>query len=126
MDRAIKFRAWDGKRMYNELAYITMSGSAMSYLPEIPIIKPVLMQFTGLYDCEGKEIWEGDVIEYTQHHFNTELIKVKRKIVNWNYDRWNIYETAAGETDIKVIGNLYEHPNLLTDGQVYAEKEVKD
>ena len=55
------------------------------------------------------------MIEYTQHHFNTELVKVKRKVVKWNYDHWNIYETAAGETDVKVLGNIYEHPQLLNN-----------
>lgn len=119
MDRAIKFRAWstENKKMYPVDEFTcNWNRSFITKTSELVIKSTnILMQFTGLYDCEGKEIYEEDVIEYTQHHFNTELIKVKRKIVKWNYDRWNIYETAAGETDVKLIGNIYEHPNLLNN-----------
>ena len=131
MDRAIKFRVWNGERMlypeyfgtdaYGSQGQITIGWTNQSYIDLGSIRKQpyeswegcTLLQFTGLYDSEGKEVWEGDVIEYTQHHFNTELIKVKRKVVKWNYDRWNIHETNAGESNIKVLGNIYEHPNLL-------------
>ena len=72
-----------------------------------------LMQYTGLKDKNGKEIYEGDIIKYTQHYFNTPMIKYKTKIVEWKYDKWGVYETNAGESDIEVIGNIYENPELL-------------
>lgn len=72
-----------------------------------------LMQYTGLNDVSGNKIFECDIIEYTQHHFNTDMVKTKRKIVKWKYDKWGVYETNAGESDVKVIGNIFENPDLL-------------
>jgi uncharacterized phage protein (TIGR01671 family) len=71
-------------------------------------------QFTGLKDVNGIEIYEGDIVEYTQHHFNTDMLKTKRKAVEWKYDKWGVYETNAGESEMKVIGNIHETPELLT------------
>ena len=41
------------------------------------------------------------------------MVKTKRKIVKWKYDKWGVYETNAGESDVKVIGNIFENPDLL-------------
>lgn len=119
MNRKYKFRAWDGKKMqtdfcvYDDGEIITLEHN--SYDGLMRSFKPnwILMQFTGITDKEGIEIFEGDIIEYTQHMFNTEKTRVERKEVKWNFDKWNIYETNAGESDIRVIGNIYENPELL-------------
>ena len=72
---------------------------------------------TGLKDSLGREIYEGDIIKYTQLLFNTraENFPTKTKEVKWRavLGAWNVYETAAGESDIEVIGNIFENPNLL-------------
>lgn len=72
-----------------------------------------LMQYTGLNDVTGKKIFDCDIIEYTQHHFSTDMVKTKRKIVKWKYDKWGVYETNAGESDVKIIGNIFENPDLM-------------
>ena len=73
------------------------------------------MLLTRLKDNNGKVIYESDIIKYVQCLFNTnsENFPTKTKIVKWKFDRWSVYETNAGETNIEVIGNIFENPELL-------------
>jgi uncharacterized phage protein (TIGR01671 family) len=75
----------------------------------------VIEQYTGVKDKNGREIYEGDIIEYTQHLFNTEKTKQKKKLINYiaREAKFNVYETAAGQTDHTIIGNIHENPELL-------------
>jgi uncharacterized phage protein (TIGR01671 family) len=119
--RIIKFRAFhkERKEMYNVHGWHsefifkdTLDGVGCEGNPDF-VENVVLMQFTGLKDKNGIQIYEGDIIEYTQHHFNTDMTKTKTKVVSWKRDMWGVYETSAGESSIKVIGNVFENPELL-------------
>lgn len=130
MNREIKFRAWDAlnKEMrysdkHDGEFYVNLNG--VLYFYKIPNSNEYfksydVMQYTGLKDKNGVGIYEGDIIEYTQHHFNTEMLKIKRKVVCWKWDKWGIFETKAGESDIKVIGNIYENSELLKQSKCGA------
>ena len=67
----------------------------------------IIDRFTGIKDVEGKEIYENDNIEFTQHYFNMDKTDVKTKTVKMNFDRWNVYESNAGESNVRVIGNIH-------------------
>ncbi len=121
MNREIKFRAWDkmGNCWINEFA-ITKEGAILLHNTEnyyeTDAVGPILMQFTGLTDKHGKEIYEGDILKYT-HDDYTDI-----DIVEWDGGRYPDPFDVTGDSDlsvglrlVEVIGNIHEHPNLLED-----------
>ena len=141
--REIKFRAWDKKesKMYdvagisphNEVMVakpLLHGGSQYVLLEDIHIKKyqifykddGVLMQYTGLKDKNGKEIYEGDILlgrfildEVEDHIFLslTEDEKETQSIVFVVDDIFYPYTNQIPE-DLEVIGNIYENPELLS------------
>ena len=134
--REIKFRAWhkEKKKMlsYGELFNIDCSGeypflalAAGHYEDCIEPLKVELMQYTGLQDTNGVDIYEGDIInlsyEYFDGHFRDNEIVGKVyfedssfRMSYKKYDEireWRIDEPEI--LSIEVIGNIYENPELL-------------
>ena len=80
----------------------------------------VLMQFTGLTDKNGKEIWEGDVVRFIDDvTIPNKPCEVITEVFWWNemgcYSMKNTYmELNFTTTDeIEVIGNIFENPELI-------------
>ena len=121
--RTIKFRAWhkDAKEMLYP-SELSRQGDVFHWLAEGQPVE--IMQFTGLYDKNGKEIYEGDILSWSMYYKNSYMAKLvdrRNKIVKWCDEKtawilddertWNlgIYD------DIEVIGNIYETPELLKE-----------
>lgn len=109
--REIKFRAWNKK----DNAMIQASENFDSYLFNNKIIVP--MQFTGLKDKNGKEIYEGDILRanYQKRYFWV----IKFKDGNFHFfvgDGENADALCFCENNLKglkVVGNIYENTELL-------------
>lgn len=147
--REIKFRVWDdhfkymnykvtvgmwGKESLNDDNY---TACAMYVMPDKvdykcephwahfePYMEDVhLMQYTGIKDKNGKEIYEGDILK-----INVAGVINKRVKVVYENGAFGVYWKAWGapreelhyfnsfcNTEFEVIGNIYENPELLGD-----------
>lgn len=131
MNREIKFRAWDKEgNQWIEKFYIDWDGAigtvGYSYLGEPGTHiqdKVVLMQFTGLKDKNGKEIYEGDILA-TDYNKNGTKIGVTKGVVTWDKKNMCYYSKEKADNGqmvntymkhmFEVIGNIYENPELVS------------
>ena len=129
--REIKFRAWDpiNKEMW-AFVYPTWNGNVegkkelffdkvakVEMMPTDNDDQPILMQYTGFRDQYGSQVYDGDVIEWSEGIFGY----IKRGVVRWDdaIPGWSVTNTTSGfgyilrEQMPKIIGNIYENPELL-------------
>lgn len=133
--RQIKFRAWDIKR--NAWGYQEGVATAFPHdimRPDTPYQVLTLnregidlMQYTGLKDKNGIEIYEGDII-FSSHVEDNKAGSVKWSDIHHAYiidyprrrgdatDQWQ--DMHGKEHCYEVIGNIYETPELMKKGDV--------
>lgn len=129
MEREIKFRAWDNesetmaysnKQDETGFFFIGDDGIHFGFVDEetddtgyiYPVTKEpeqIIMQFTGLKDKNGKEIYEGDILCFSRHE-NTK--HQTRWVMEWNNEQCR-YTDYSPKGDAEVIGNIHENPELL-------------
>lgn len=131
--RELKFRAWDAEsECYideKDWAGITPEGQNIWIVEEeevsvLPILGEfIIEQYTGLKDKNGKEIYEGDIVEEKIDTGDYDIDGTYRYKVVWDDDMlcWSLDPNATSihkdlwecNQSIKVIGNIHENPELL-------------
>lgn len=132
--RGLKFRAWDkkNKRMGKVLQLsLDESGILGGWVDfgndsaQLLFDEAEWMQFTGLTDKNGKEIYEGDILHWLAIEVKTSRIVVDETVqVKWSDDATRFYVEKRGIFENvfqgrtrwwPVIGNIHENPELLSN-----------
>lgn len=118
--REIKFRAWDGD--CKKMDYFTLNDvmwNECQYDSDFPF-----MQYTGLYDKNGKEIYEGDICRYQWEYRGKQTISqvvfehgafsfLERNELEKKRNQGGQLVRVSNCNHIEIIGNIYQNPDLL-------------
>ena len=119
--REIKFRAWSNWHTHGfQMIFSDQYGLTFDGMPVFldwgggvdELDETILMQYTGLKDKNGREIYEGDIVT---HQENIKVIVWDKVNACFDWDEirgWG--DNFTGFVDeYEVIGNIYENPELI-------------
>ena len=140
MNRDIKFRAWDevSEKMLNWNEFLETKMKNTFIAPESTGL--ILMQYTGLHDKNGKEIYEGDIVLLDCYYYEEPGFGGEFKVI---YDdingMWLLVDLenkdrvfAIGEirsyykAEIEVIGNIYDNPEITIKEHIAIHKKMEE
>lgn len=131
--KEILFRIWNGQEMVHDVTigkfgvfYVNPgsnsdgldendNASLTQYNTKYPDNIPV-MQFTGLTDKSGVNIFEGDICRDSEGKYM--VVSWSKKFASWVLNRkgWAFshwFGESCNPEDVEVVGNIYDNPELL-------------
>ena len=130
--REFKFRAWDGTGMFPVDTIEFPMGGTRWYGPGVGRgtvyanpdfdwkVDSVLMQYTGLKDRDGKEIYEGDIVKLDSWEGVQQIVFIEGAFCLADKHGWYVgdihYINHADKNQATIIGNIWENPELLKEG----------
>lgn len=123
MEDRFKMRFWlvDSKMMVYQPEEITYGEPDAAWYCKTIGRKAIQMQCTGLKDKNEFLIFEGDIVETQEQPWWNQKNKPWRYIVEWignengqtGYDPFQCGDYGENSREYEIIGNIYEHPDLL-------------
>lgn len=117
--KELKFRAWDARNkemftpkeiVFNEHYGVLFFNRFSQHNNDM-----VLMQFTGLKDINGKDIYDGDIVKESAPRGYKDIIVFE----DGKYQMIRLMTSLTRESikkyEFEIIGNLYENPELLSE-----------
>nr|DAY39436.1 MAG TPA: YopX protein [Caudoviricetes sp.] len=111
MNREIKFRAWDevSEKMLNWNYFLDTNMKNTFIAPESTGI--ILMQYTGLDDKNGKEIYEGDIAKY--ENMIGKIMFFNGSFILSDFEETEEWELGVINEELEIMGDIYNNPELL-------------
>lgn len=111
--REIKFRAWDGSRLRSWNDIVETIGFHHWIIKGCEGVE--VMQYTGLKDKQGKEIYEGDILKLNYEAISMIGYVKQQSDGEWIFykDKGNFLGVHHNMNKIRIIGNIYEDKHLL-------------
>lgn len=122
--RSIKFRAWDGIQMLDHVYFHTTPEGWIWDDNPCKVGVKAIMQFTGLLDKNGKEIYEGDILQPYAYRNKMKLLILtvvykegmftltRKGSSGWPLCK-SLKEADKANNSYQIIGNIYDNPELL-------------
>lgn len=100
--------------------------SSLAFIQPIEVVPETLCEFTGLYDKNGNQIWENDIVKTKFGRLCKVVWRQTQCFVGWDFNvcdfdfdvndfskplsSWDLYSPE----NLEVIGNSIDNPELLT------------
>lgn len=121
--REIKFRAWDkDNEVWYHQPFTLREAMALQWVHKNPLATFAFMQFTGLHDAKGTEIYEGDILSQ-RYPGAWEVVYEAPKFILRRHDNPVDDSFLKSMKRVEIIGNIYENPELIGEKTLEANNK---